>query len=123
MDFKIYAQAVTERFLLAMRRIIAEQRDGCTNQKKFAEKIGMQSSNISRMEKEPGTYNVTLEGAARLVNDFGISAEWLMVGKGRMWDDMPGIASIEDVAKAVAKVDRRLAKIEQAMAPKAKVRK
>lgn len=71
---------VNRRFILAMYMIIAEK-DGKI--KYFCEKMDMGHSQISMIKTNKN--NVTTEQLIKICYLFGISAEWIITGKGEMY--------------------------------------
>ncbi len=75
--------AVTQRFLIAMENILENSQD--LTEGLFAEKVGMFQSNIARLKKSD-TNSITLDALVAMASKFHVSAKWLLLGKGPMYD-------------------------------------
>ena len=72
------AKSINRRF-----REVREQLEGPRGKLRFAKRIGESHSNVSRYER-----GRTIPGhvLARLARAYGVSARWLLTGKGRMFE-------------------------------------
>lgn len=76
---------IKERFFTAMRYIIAREEDfGIRTRTAFAEAIDWPQPNMFRAEKVPER-SIPSRCLVSLVRQFDISADWLLTGRGDMW--------------------------------------
>ena len=54
--------------------------------KTFTDRYGIHRRSLQRLQKNPGTNDFKAAWLTYLVTDFGISADWLLTGEGRMHD-------------------------------------
>ena len=83
---KPIATAVTERFLTAMRHIIAYRVGGTDTTGDFAKAVGIHVQNISKME--PGSKvrrYAGIEHVVAMCETYGVDPDWLLFGKGEMF--------------------------------------
>lgn len=106
---KSYSEAVTQRFLMAMKDIIAKGIKEVRNRSQFAELIGEYQQNLSKMEK--GGRYPTIDSLAKICTEFGVSERWLLTSRGNMYASgaEPGQ---EPVAAKVLELENRLRKVE-----------
>jgi transcriptional regulator with XRE-family HTH domain len=83
-DKKYYSKQISERFLKAMGEVLRDRSKGKMTMLKFGESVGFDSSNITRLEKNPEVNFVTLEALAKLVHEYNFSPYWLIKGEGEM---------------------------------------
>ena len=96
--------AVTERFIQSMLYIIATDPE-VDNQVNFARKMGFTPQNLTLMKA--GTRNVMLESVVRLCMDFGVSTEWMLLGKGEMFPVKKSV-----ILKEIEELKNRIDKLE-----------
>jgi hypothetical protein len=77
------SQSINERFLKAVEAITGDTSAGKHTKATIAESIGSTNSNINRLASEP-TRSITVEQCARFCDKYGVSTEWLLLGKGPM---------------------------------------
>ena len=68
---------------------------------KFGERIGLQKSAISRIER--GVYSMTDQTRHSICREFGISEEWLRNGTGNMYDNIEKSARLMEWAVDIMK--------------------
>lgn len=73
---------ITKRFVAVMYQCIGNQR--VRTKKEFGEYAGVASSNLNRMENEE-TMNVPLYAIKNVHEVFGVSLEYIITGKGKMF--------------------------------------
>ena len=54
--------------------------------KTFTDRYGIHRRSLQRLQKDPSTNDFKAAWLTYLVIDFGISADWLLTGEGRMHD-------------------------------------
>jgi transcriptional regulator with XRE-family HTH domain len=107
------SQQVTQRFLYAMKQVIALEREGVDTRAAFAQMIGEHSQNISKMEH--GTRYPTIEAICLMCDAFKINPSWLLMGTGDMWLDnweatlMSRLSAIEKAVADTPKTRRKSA--------------
>ena len=79
--------AITNRFfealdILKARRVIHGYQD-------FIERYGLNQPNFSVLNKNREIRGVKTVYLAYLVEDYGVSAEWLLLGRGEMFTQTP----------------------------------
>lgn len=78
-------QAITHRFFEALDRLKA---DGAIRGKKtFTERFGINRWNLNSVEKDPTTSRVPATWLSYLVIGYGISADWLLTGRGDFYGE------------------------------------
>lgn len=75
--------AITKRFFLALDVLVGQRR--IRGVKTFTDLYGINYWNLSTLRKEPDRRLLKPEWLAYLVNDFEISADWLLTGVGSMF--------------------------------------
>lgn len=73
---------INQRFFAALDRLVSDGR--LRGRKSFATIYGLNWGNLYRLQKEPQR-EFQLAFLAYLVSDFGISADWLLTGRGDMF--------------------------------------
>ncbi len=94
--------AIRTRYVEAMMRIISTNRE-VKNRVGFARRVQTDSPMISRWQNGTGT--PTLEHIFHLCNEFGVSAQWLILGEGKMFGD-------DELSKKVRDLEKRMADVE-----------
>lgn len=74
------ASDITLRFIEAFRASTTQR--GAANQ--FCTRNGIDRGVLYRLIREPEKHNLSAYWVACLVKDFGISADWVLLGKGEM---------------------------------------
>lgn len=74
---------VIERFYLAINELIAMKR--IRGKKTFAEKYGINRGNFSRVSAVPESDMFQVSWLTFIVQDFNVSPEWLLTGRGEMF--------------------------------------
>jgi len=72
-DPKYHTKQIGRRFLAAMGEILTDRSNGKVTMLSFGKVVGMESSNITRMQRAPDTNFVTLEAVGRLCEEYGYS--------------------------------------------------
>lgn len=54
--------------------------------KTFTDRYGIHRRSLQRLQKDPSTNDFKAVWLTYLVVDFGVSAQWLLTGEGRMYD-------------------------------------
>jgi hypothetical protein len=118
-DKKYYSYHITQRFLLAMDRIIGNRRNGKVTAAAFGEIVGMKASNISRLRDSTGENCVTVEAIGRIYEHYKISPYWLITGQGDMWSNDELYAAyqaleirVSDTEEAIKQYDLILNKLK-----------
>lgn len=78
------SQAVVGRFFLALRELKA--RRVIAGVSVFAAAHGINRRHLWMQEREPWRDIVQLSWLSYLVNDYGVSARWLLTGRGEMFE-------------------------------------
>lgn len=111
-DKKYYSYHITQRFLMAMDRILGNRQNGKVTANAFGESISMSSSNINRLRTSAGENTVTLEAVARMCEIYKISPYWLLTGKGEMYTNAELFAAYESLAARVGDIEQSLIEIQ-----------
>lgn len=98
-----YTAQVTKRFLEEMDRIVRRREGEKVTANDFAERVGIRSTNLSRMRTGQGSYNVTMEACCRLCQEYGTDPGWLFLGKVSA-GQLPG----EDINKRFTRLEKRI---------------
>lgn len=80
-DKRYYSSEITDRFFVAMDRILGSRTGGKITALAFGDSVGISSSNLGRIRNTPGQF-VTVEAVGRLCHHYGISPAWLIMGLG-----------------------------------------
>lgn len=107
-NIKEFTQAITERFLHARKQILLDRSNGKITAKDFSDTVGMSQSNIARIERNPGEFNVTLEAVGRICHFYKISPYWIIIGNGEM-------RNFSDVVKEQQNLKKRVIGLEKAV--------
>jgi len=112
---KEFSRQVTQRFLQAMKQVIALEKEGITTRSEFAVIIGEYGQNISKMEQ--GSRYPTLESICRICTIFKVNPEWVLLGEGDMWNVEGGsktlmkrLNEIESSIKKIEKLEKKAKK-------------
>lgn len=54
--------------------------------KTFTDRYGINRRSLRRVQESPETNSLKVAWLTYLVRDFGINADWLLTGEGRMYD-------------------------------------
>lgn len=109
---KTYSRDITQRFLEAVDHLVIKEK---TTYQRFGEMIGVTSSNINRMRIAPDANFVTLETVARMVDQFQISAIWLITGTGDM-ENNDHLQTIQNVlANRMDVLEKAISEAQQAI--------
>ena len=74
---------IIERFYQALDQVIASKL--IRGKKTFCDRHGIDRWNLNTVRKKPESDMFQLSWISALCNDFGISVEWIMTGKGGMF--------------------------------------
>lgn len=74
---------IIKRFYEAVNTLIANKT--IRGKKTFTDAYGINRWNFNTVEKNPESDMFQLSWISHLVNDFGISAQWIMTGRGGMF--------------------------------------
>ena len=74
--------AITKRFFLALETLQMQKK--IRGLRTFTEKYGLNYWNVSTLKAEPEKRLLKAEYLTYLVRDYGVSAEWLIMGTGPM---------------------------------------
>ena len=77
------SQKVIVRFFEAIHRLKADK--AIRGKKTFTDKYGINRWNFNTLEKEPERDIFQAAWLTYLVNDFGVSAKWLLTGVGEFY--------------------------------------
>ena len=117
MPDKQYSIEITSRFILAMDKVMNQEKVTASD---FGKTVGITGSNLSRLRTSNGTYNVTIEAIGRLCDHYDISPYWLITGKGDMNsnDDLNSTHKIiskkfQEVESAVKTIDSLIKAIKK----------
>ena len=77
---------IIERFFLAIYDLKA--RRVIRGKKTFTDRYGIDRWNFNKCEADKSRDIFKLAWLAYLINDFGVSSEWLMTGRGDMYSGM-----------------------------------
>lgn len=114
-DKKYYSYHITQRFLIAMDRILGNRQNGKVTANAFGDTVGIWSSNINRLRSSAGEYTVTLEAVARMCEVYKISPYWLITGKGEMFTNAELYAAYESLETRVHDIEEALIGIESTL--------
>lgn len=79
---------IVERFFSAIERLVA---DGALNgTKTFTNRYGIDRRNFLLLKREPNRMQFQSGWLTILVDDFGVSPEWLLTGKGAFYRPKKG---------------------------------
>lgn len=76
--------AIVGRFFEALEALKDSRRIRGT--KTFTDRYGIHRGSLLRLRKNPGTNDFKVAWLTYLVVDYGISAQWLLTGEGKMHD-------------------------------------
>jgi len=79
----IDSQKIVKRFFEAIYALKA--RGDIRGKQTFTNRYGINRWNFNTLEKEPERDIFQMAWLAHLITDYGVSAEWLMTGKGDMF--------------------------------------
>ncbi len=74
---------VTNRFFKALAEIIAKKE--LRGIKTFTRLYEIDERNFYKVKKDPEHFNLNFKWIYHLVNDFNVSGDWLITGKGKMF--------------------------------------
>lgn len=74
---------VTNRFFEALAMLSAQKR--MKGMKEFTDRYGINRWNLYTLKAEPSSHVLKPECIVYLIRDYGISAEWLLLGRGGMF--------------------------------------
>lgn len=111
-DKKFHSYQITNRFLMAMDRILGNRQNGKVTANKFSETVKMSSSNISRLRTSAPDHIVTLEAIARMCEVYKISPYWLLTGKGEMYTNAELFSAYETLAARVSDIEQSLIEVQ-----------
>ncbi len=112
-DKKYFSYLITQRFLLAMDRILGNRQKGKVTATSFGEIVGMSGSNLIRLRTSAGENTVTLEAIARMCNQWKISPYWLITGNGEMFTNAELYAAYETLEVRLQDVETSINMIEK----------
>ncbi len=78
---KRHSEYITNRFFDALAQIIAKKE--LRGIQTFTNRYGIDKRNFYKVKKDPEHFNLNYSWVYYLVNDFNVSAEWLITGKGK----------------------------------------
>ena len=78
------SQTIVNRFFEALDLLKAAGRIG--GKKTFTDRYGINRWNMNTCEKEPSRDLFQLCWLTYLVRDYGVSARWLLLGEGSLWE-------------------------------------
>lgn len=107
-DKKYFSKEISERFIRAMDRIMANRSKGKITAQKFGEMVGISSSNIGRIRALPDEHFVTIEAIGRLCHHYNISPFWIITGQGEM-------ESIDKLKDILGNLESRVSGLEKDM--------
>jgi len=111
-DKKYFSAEITERFFLAMDRIVGSRSSGKVTAKSFGDIVGISSSNLNRIRTSNGEYFVTVEALGRLCHHFSVSGEWLITGTGDMEASQDFESRLSEAEKTIEEIKPILPKIK-----------
>lgn len=114
-DSKYFSLQITERFLMAMGRIMGNRQNGKITAEMFAGRVGMSASNINRMRKNPGQFFVTVEALGRLVEEYKISSYWLLTGYGDVYSNDELLSAYKSLEARVSEVEKAVNDVEKSI--------
>src|SRR5574344_241686 len=77
------SQKITSRFFSALNTLITNGE--IKGKKTFCDDYGINRRNLWKLEHNHASDSLQLSWLSHLIVDFGVSAEWLMTGKGLMF--------------------------------------
>lgn len=77
--------AITKRFFLALDTLQIKR--SIRGLKTFTDRYDINYWNMNTLKKEPERRVLKAEWLAHLVRDYGVNAEWLLLGVGNMFID------------------------------------
>lgn len=81
--------AITRRFFLALDTL--QMRRGLRGMKTFTDRYNINYWNLSTLKKEPERRLLKPEWLSHLVQDYGVNANWLLIGVGNMFANSKNI--------------------------------
>lgn len=79
------SQVIVKRFFEAIYALKAQK--AIRGKQTFTAKYGINRWNLNTLEKNPESDIMQIAWLSYLVNDYGISAKWLITGKGEMFKE------------------------------------
>jgi hypothetical protein len=111
-DKKYYSYHITQRFIMAMDRIIGNRRNGKVTAQSFGDVVGIKSSNLKRLRDSTGENSVTVEAIGRLYEHYKISPYWLITGQGDMWSNDELYAAYEALELRMSDAEEAIKQFE-----------
>lgn len=87
------ANPIAERLQELVDRLVKEKK--IKNQADFARKAGLRYTNI--FEVKQGKRNITIEMVIAICTAFGVSADWILLGKEETQPDKERLNRLEDI--------------------------
>ncbi len=85
----LITQGVTARFFQALRALI--EMGAIKNKSAFPQRYGINRRNFEEVYKQYPRFRVQLDWLVYLSRDYGVAAQWLLLGEGRMMRRHPEI--------------------------------
>lgn len=108
---KVYTRQVTERFLEASDKIIADKQ---LKQHEYAASVDVTSSNLIRMRNNPDN-NVSLESICEMINQYGISPIWILTAAGGMFADSEKAVATNIISARIPAMEKAITEMQKAI--------